>query len=124
MSKLARTYDRSRVPLYLQVASVMRRRVEAGHWQHVQKISTLEELEREFEVARVTVRQAIELLAEEGLLYCQQGRGTFVADEPPKSAWAESRHRLDVADRTNQGPRAENAQGTEPARRARLAAGR
>ena len=52
-----------------------------------QKISTLEGLEREFEVARVTVRQAIELLAEEGLLYCQQGRGTFVADEPPKRRW-------------------------------------
>ncbi|MFL5135051.1 MAG: GntR family transcriptional regulator, partial [Microvirga sp.] len=38
-------------------------------------------------VARVTVRQAIELLAEEGLLYCQQGRGTFVTDEPPKRRW-------------------------------------
>ena len=73
MSKLARVYDRSRVPLYLQVASVMRQRIEVGHWDPGQKISTLEELEREFEVARVTVRQAIELLAEEGLLYCQQG---------------------------------------------------
>jgi GntR family transcriptional regulator len=87
MSKLARVYDRSRVPLYLQVASVMRQRIEVGHWDPGQKISTLEELEREFEVARVTVRQAIELLAEEGLLYCQQGRGTFVADEPPKRRW-------------------------------------
>jgi GntR family transcriptional regulator len=87
MSKLARTYDRSRVPLYLQVASVMRRRIEAGHWQPGQKISTLEELEREFEVARVTVRQAIELLREEGLLHCQQGRGTFIADDPPRRRW-------------------------------------
>ena len=73
MSKLARVYDRSRVPLYLQVASVMRQRIEVGHWIPGQKISTLEELEREFEVARVTVRQAIELLAEEGLLYANRG---------------------------------------------------
>src|SRR3954469_5024451 len=87
MSKLARTYDRSRVPLYLQVASVMRRRIETGHWQPGQKISTLEELEREFEVARVTVRQAVELLREEKLLWCQQGRGTFVADERPDKRW-------------------------------------
>ena len=87
MSKLARTYDRSRVPLYLQVASVMRRRVEGGHWRPGQKISTLEELEREFEVARVTVRQAIDLLREEGLLRCEQGRGTFISKDPPKRRW-------------------------------------
>ena len=87
MSKLARAYDRSRVPLYIQVASVMRQRVETGYWQPGQKISTLEELEREFEVARVTVRQAIELLREEDLLRCRQGRGTFVADEPPNKRW-------------------------------------
>lgn len=87
MSKLARTYDRSRVPLYLQVASVMRRRIEGGHWSPGQKISTLEELEREFEVARVTVRQAIDLLREEGLLRCEQGRGTFISDHPPKRRW-------------------------------------
>src|SRR5829696_8660802 len=87
MSKLARTYDRSRVPLYIQVASVMRRRIEDGYWQPGQKISTLEELEREFEVARVTVRQAIDLLREEGLLRCQQGRGTFISNEPPRRRW-------------------------------------
>lgn len=87
MSKLAKAYDRSRVPLYIQVASVMRQRIETGYWQPGQKISTLEQLEREFEVARVTVRQAIELLREEGLLHCYQGRGTFVADEPPNKRW-------------------------------------
>lgn len=87
MSKLARAYDRSRVPLYIQVASVMRQRIETGYWQPGQKISTLEELEREFEVARVTVRQAIELLREEELLRCHQGRGTFVADAPPNKRW-------------------------------------
>lgn len=87
MSKLARAYDRSRIPLYIQVASVMRQRIETGYWQPGQKISTLEELEREFEVARVTVRQAIELLREEDLLRCHQGRGTFVADERPNKRW-------------------------------------
>src|SRR3712207_2581968 len=87
MSKFGRAYDRSRVPLYIQVASVMRQRIETGYWQPGQKISTLEELEREFEVARVTVRQAIELLREEDLLHCHQGRGTFVVNEPPNKRW-------------------------------------
>src|SRR5437016_5058307 len=87
MSELSKVYDRSRVSLYIQVASVMRRRIETGQWVPGQKISTLVELEREFEVARVTVRQAIDVLREEGLLHSQQGRGTFVAQKPANRHW-------------------------------------
>jgi GntR family transcriptional regulator len=87
MSKLASIYDRSRVPLYVQVASVMRQRIDTGFWMEGDKISTLEELEQEFAVARVTIRQAIELLREEGLLDAQQGRGTFVSGKPKHNRW-------------------------------------
>ena len=45
------------------------------------------ELEREFQVARVTVRQAVDVLCEEGLLRCHQGRGTFVSERPPDRHW-------------------------------------
>lgn len=87
MSKLLKTYDRSRVPLYLQVASALRQRIEARQWLPGQKISTLVELEKEFQVARVTVRQAVGILREEGLLNCRQGRGTFVAETSPNRHW-------------------------------------
>ncbi|MPZ55976.1 MAG: GntR family transcriptional regulator [Rhizobiales bacterium] len=87
MSKLLKAYDRSRIPLYIQVASVMRQRIDSQQWLPGQKISTLVELEREFEVARVTVRQAVDILCEEGLLQCQQGRGTFVSEKPPDRHW-------------------------------------
>src|SRR6185503_6297114 len=87
MSDLSKVYDRSRVPLYIQVASVMRRRIETNQWMPGQKISTLVELEREFEVARVTIRQAIDILRQEGLLHSQQGRGTFVADKSIPRHW-------------------------------------
>src|SRR4029077_17588686 len=50
----------SRVPRYLQVASVLTRRIRDGHWSVGGRIATLEELEHEFGVARVTVRQAID----------------------------------------------------------------
>ena len=66
MGQLARTYKRSPIPLYIQVAATLRRRIEVGHWKPGQKISTLEELEAEFQMARVTVRQAIEILENEG----------------------------------------------------------
>ena len=85
--QLARTYDRSRVPLYLQVASALRRRIEEGQWQAGQKISTLEELESEFQVARVTVRQAIDLLQKEGLVQRRQGKGTFVTRTVKDKRW-------------------------------------
>ena len=87
MSDLSKVYDRSRVPLYIQVASVMRRRIETNQWVPGQKISTLVELEREFEVARVTIRQAINVLRQEGLLRSQQGRGTFVVEKSNPRHW-------------------------------------
>lgn len=87
MSDLSKVYDRSRIPLYIQVASVMRRRVETKQWLPGQKVSTLAELEQEFGVARVTIRQAIDILREEGLIHSQQGRGTFVAKTPVSRHW-------------------------------------
>ena len=77
----------SRIPRYLQVASVLRRRIRDGRWAVGDKIATLEELEREFGVARVTVRQAIDLLQSEGLVRSFQGRGTFVTKAPENDRW-------------------------------------
>jgi GntR family transcriptional regulator len=87
LSKLLKAYNRSRVPLYIQVASVLRQRIESGQWLQGEKISTLEELESEFQVARVTVRQAVDVLREEGLLRALQGRGTFVAKKAQDRHW-------------------------------------
>ena len=84
---IARTDADSRVPRYLQVASVLRRRLRDQHWPVGSRIATLEELEREFGVARVTVRQAIDLLQGEGLVKSFQGRGTFVTRAPQKDRW-------------------------------------
>jgi GntR family transcriptional regulator len=88
MSNFTRAYVCSRVPLYVEVASVIQQRIEMGYWRLGQKISTLEELEREFQVSRVTVRQAMKLLCREELLHPRAGRGTFVADS------AEDRRRV------------------------------
>jgi GntR family transcriptional regulator len=83
----ARNDADSRVPRYLQVASALRRRIREGIWSVGDRIATLEELEREFGVARVTVRQAIELLQGEGLVRSYQGRGTFVTKVIEHDRW-------------------------------------
>jgi GntR family transcriptional regulator len=87
MGRFSQIFDRSRAPLYVQVAAVMRQRIDSGQWAEGEKISTLEELEKEFAVARVTIRQGIELLRKDGLLDAQQGRGTFVSGRTKKHRW-------------------------------------
>ena len=82
-----RNPDRGRVPLYLQVASVMRQRIESGYWNEGDKISTIEELEAEFKVARITVRQALDILRDEGLIDSIRGKGTFVSGRPKEKYW-------------------------------------
>lgn len=72
----------SPIPRYAQLADVLRGRIARGQWRRGDRLPTLEALTREFDVARVTVRQAVDLLAREGLLSAQQGRGTFVTAEP------------------------------------------
>jgi GntR family transcriptional regulator len=69
------------IPRYVQLADVFRQRVEKGYWPAGSTLPSIEQLMAEFEVARVTVRQATALLADEGLLSPQRGRGTFVTDK-------------------------------------------
>jgi len=75
-------FERSASPLYAQVADVMRERIVKGAWPIGSRIPTLPELEQEFDVAAITVRQAVQLLKSEGLLSPEQGRGTFVSGKP------------------------------------------
>ena len=71
------------VTLYAQLASILRDRIITGVWKSEEEIPTLEDLVQEFSVARVTVRQAVQILADEGLLSSQRGRRTFVTYKPP-----------------------------------------
>lgn len=72
----------SPVPRYAQLAELLRQRIARGVWAQGHKVPSLEALVAEFQVARVTVRQAVDLLAREGLLSPQRGRGTFVTGQP------------------------------------------
>jgi GntR family transcriptional regulator len=72
------------MPRYAQLADVFRHRITRNRWPPGAKVPTLEALMREFEVARVTVRQAMEMLARDGLISAQRGRGTFVIAQPAR----------------------------------------
>lgn len=75
-------FGSSPVPRYAQLADLLRNRIARGQWNPGDRLPPLEALMAEFDVARVTVRQAVEVLSREGLLSAQQGRGTFVTGAP------------------------------------------
>ncbi len=67
-------------PLYKQLKEHIRTWIESNRLQPGDKIPTERELARLWGVSRLTVRQAIAELVEEGILYRVQGSGTYVAE--------------------------------------------
>lgn len=65
-------------PLYTQLAAILRARIAEGEWRRGDVLPPIESLMAQFSVSRVTVREAIKLLGNEGLLSPQRGRGTIV----------------------------------------------
>ena len=80
-------FAESAIPRYLQIAELMRQRIARGLWAEGAKLPSLEALVAEFGVARGTVRPAVDLLARDGLVSPQQGRGTFVTARPAPGQW-------------------------------------
>jgi GntR family transcriptional regulator len=61
---------------YLQVANDVARRIEAG--EITEKLPSERSLADEYAVAYTTVRHAMEVLRQRGLIITVHGRGTFV----------------------------------------------
>ncbi|MEY3913030.1 MAG: hypothetical protein RL509_1074 [Pseudomonadota bacterium] len=72
------------VPRYWRLAQLLRQRIEKGLWKTGEHLPKLEDLMVEFDVARVTVRQAIALLSQEGLVSAVRGKGTIVQQLPKR----------------------------------------
>jgi GntR family transcriptional regulator len=74
--------DKSRlIPLYAQVKNSLQDEIE-NRMQPGDMIPSEPELEKRFNVSRITIRRALDELVSEGLILRHQGRGTFVRKEP------------------------------------------
>ena len=71
----------SSVPLYQQLMEVIQNQILNGELKENDRIPTEIELSREYDVSRITVRKAVELLVEEEILIKRQGIGTFVSQK-------------------------------------------
>ena len=69
-------------PKYQQVADILRREIAEGVFRDGQTLMTEEELRVRFDVSRQTIRQAIALLEDDGLVDRRRGSGTYVRHGP------------------------------------------
>ena len=69
----------SKLPLHQQLYDILRGKVLAREWAAGEMIPPESELTEKYEVSRIVVRQVLHRLVNEGLIYRQQGRGTFVS---------------------------------------------
>lgn len=70
----------NKLPLYQQLYEILRNSIVRGEWKVGQMIPPEPKMMERFGVSRITVRQVLNQLVAEGLIYRQQGRGTFVAE--------------------------------------------
>ena len=67
------------VALYIQIRETLREQIKRRQLEPGQKLPAEDELAAQFGVSRMTVRQGISDLIDEGVLYRRRGVGTFVA---------------------------------------------
>jgi GntR family transcriptional regulator len=70
---------KSKVPLYYQLYTLLRHEIQCGEWKAHDMIPPESEMVERYGLSRTTIRQVLGMLADEGLIYKQKGRGTFVA---------------------------------------------
>lgn len=68
------------VPLYLQIKEELRAAIEAGTLRPLERIPSEFELAERNSVSRMTARKAIDHLVNDGIVFRQPGKGTFVAE--------------------------------------------
>jgi GntR family transcriptional regulator len=84
MAKPKTSFVSSRIPLYYQLENVLREKITSGAYAGGERLPTEIELIEEYKVSRITVRQALQALSEDGLIERKQGRGTYVAERKSK----------------------------------------
>ena len=84
----------SRIPVYLQIADQIKYLAATGRLQPGEQLPTIQQLAVDLGVARNTVAHAYKELNKEGVISSQQGRGTFVSEQPDQLPLAQRRREL------------------------------
>ena len=72
--------QKSSEPLYLQLKNKLIERIISGVFKPEEKLPSERVLSEELKISRMTVREALKGLSNDGYIYTQVGKGTFVKD--------------------------------------------
>jgi GntR family transcriptional regulator len=67
------------IPLYYQLETILRKRISSGELARGDLLPSEEALAKEYNMSRITVRQALSSLESDGLIVRKRGKGTFVS---------------------------------------------
>ncbi|MFC2366000.1 MAG: GntR family transcriptional regulator, partial [Streptococcus mutans] len=67
------------LPAYIRIHDQIKKEIDEGLWKIGDRLPSERDLAERFEVSRMTLRQAITLLVEEGILERRVGSGTYIA---------------------------------------------
>ena len=73
-----------RPPIYMQLRDSIIKKIEDGEYLPNEMIPSEREMAQLYDINRMTVKNAIEVLVRDGYLYRIQGKGTFVRGEKNK----------------------------------------
>jgi len=76
----------SPISLYYQIAIDIRSRIARGEWAQGNRLPPEIKLAQEYRVSRMTLRQALAYLENEGILLRQRGIGTLIQNDPKRVA--------------------------------------
>lgn len=68
-------------PLYQRLVDSIKSQIADGTLKENDRLCSEQEISKEFQVSRITVRKALEILADEGYIVKRQGVGTFIASK-------------------------------------------
>lgn len=74
----------SAIPVYYQLKEAILKKIAAGVWKVGQCIDSERELSEHYGVSRMTIRQALGELVQQGVLVREKGKGTFVCEPKVK----------------------------------------
>ncbi|AYF92920.1 GntR family transcriptional regulator [Apilactobacillus bombintestini] len=69
------------LPVYIQIHNEIKKKIENGQWKLGSRIPSERQFAAEFGVSRMTLRQAIQTLVDEGILDRRVGSGTYISNE-------------------------------------------
>lgn len=72
---------KSPIPIYYQLEIQIRKMIESKQLKPGDALPSEREFTEKYDISRMTVRQAINNLVNDGLLYRQKGKGTFIAEK-------------------------------------------